>query len=83
MAAGIIRLSMDPLHNALPPAEPHAMHLRFPPYSHDPPRLPCEGADADDPSLPRASTVIAEDRTPSLQTIRITEAAQSAAGEKS
>ena len=66
MAAGMIRLSMDPLHYAHPPAELHAPPERFPPCSHDPPCLPCEGADADDPSLPRASTVIAEDNTPSL-----------------
>ena len=68
MAAGMIRLSMDPLCYAHPPAELHAAPERFPPCSHDSPCLPCEGADADDPSLPRASTVpvIAEDNTPSL-----------------
>ena len=88
MAAGMIRLSMDPLHYAHPPAELHAPPEHFPPCSHDPPRLPCEGADADDLSLPRASTVIAEVISSNIipplprhrRGFRIIEAARSAAG---
>ena len=66
MAAGMIRLSMDPLRYAHPPAELRAVPERFPPCRHDSPCLPCEGADADDPTLPRAPTVIAEDNTGEL-----------------
>ena len=60
LGAGMIRLGMDPLYTPIPLL---SCMLRM--CSHDPPHLPCQGADADDPSLPRASTVIAEENTPS------------------
>ena len=58
MAAGMIRLSMDPLHYAHPPAELHAPPERFPPCSHDPPRLPCEGTDVSSPGIGNGEKLI-------------------------